>query len=178
MAEHDIPRSRRQTSATEDPRMDHPLGGGPLSLSCITRVAPHCVNTLMILHVAHTQTHLSQSSVSRLARASTRGSGHATATASMRVDDPDRHSKAVFTLFTFGPVHLSSPRTLYKELLTPYRTSTSPPRLRVEQPLADPSYICAVAGLVGAQRQQAGTACVGPRRKGDVAVGTVALDRS
>ena len=24
-----------------------------LSLSCITRVAPHCVNTLMILHVAH-----------------------------------------------------------------------------------------------------------------------------
>ena len=27
-----------------------------LSLSCITRVAPHCVNTLMILHVAHTQT--------------------------------------------------------------------------------------------------------------------------
>ena len=26
-----------------------------LSLSCITRVAPHCVNTLMILHAAHTQ---------------------------------------------------------------------------------------------------------------------------
>ena len=24
-----------------------------LSLSCVTRVAPHCVNTLMILHVAH-----------------------------------------------------------------------------------------------------------------------------
>ena len=24
-----------------------------LSLSCITRVAPHCVNTLMILHAAH-----------------------------------------------------------------------------------------------------------------------------
>ena len=26
-----------------------------LSLSCITRVAPHCVNTLMILHVAHSK---------------------------------------------------------------------------------------------------------------------------
>ena len=32
--------------------MDHPLGGGPLSLSCITRVAPHCVNTLMILSLS------------------------------------------------------------------------------------------------------------------------------
>ena len=30
----------------------HPLS---LSLSCITRVAPHCVNTLMILHVAHSK---------------------------------------------------------------------------------------------------------------------------
>ena len=26
-----------------------------LSLSCIARVAPHCVNTLMILHVAHSK---------------------------------------------------------------------------------------------------------------------------
>lgn len=75
-------------------------------------------------------------------------------------------------------LRFSRPSYTIKYRFTLYRTSTSPPRLRVEQPLADSSYICAVAGLVGAQRQQAGTACIGPRRKGDVAVGTVALDRS
>ena len=112
--------------------------------------------------------------------------GGAIAVARRRATDENKEGKKERRCITeadkFTDSHsflrFSRPSYTIKYRFTLYRTSTSPPRLRVEQPLADSSYICAVAGLVGAQRQQAGTACIGPRRKGDVAVGTVALDRS
>ena len=60
-----------------------------LSLSCITRVAPHCVNTLVILHAAHSQYNVSSLSLYSARRTST-SSRTRTTIVSARRSEPSR----------------------------------------------------------------------------------------